>query len=138
MYLLLCLHVREYFWFSVGCNRGVMLLFKTTQSYYIKCNPRFSAGQAGLHHSQALFGFLVHDCRLLSRSTVKQFHMMEQDPLELQIPLPCWPSTWPLYTKPQVTGMLKLSQNNVRTEYFTAQNMPWCRECEDTLQTRGG
>lgn len=45
-----------------------MLLFKTMQSYCIKCNPRFSAEQAGLHHSQLLLGFLVHGCRLLSRS----------------------------------------------------------------------
>lgn len=116
VYLLLSLLVQEYFWSSVGHNRGVMLLFKTMQSYYIKCNPRFSADQAGLHHSQVLLGFLVHDYRLLSRSIVKQFHMMEQDPLELQIPLSCWPLAWPPYTKPQVMGMLKLSQNNVRAE----------------------
>ena len=28
-----------------------MLLFEIMLSYYIKCNPRFSAEQAGLHHS---------------------------------------------------------------------------------------
>lgn len=34
----LSLHV-QYFRSSVGCNRGVMLLFKTIQSYYIKVTP---------------------------------------------------------------------------------------------------
>lgn len=96
---------------SVGC---VMLFFKAMQSYYIKCNPRFSAAQAGLHHSQGLLGFLVHDCRLLSWSTVKQFHI-EQDLSELQIPLPCWPLAWPPLH--QATGY-----RNVKTRSKQCQN----------------